>query len=454
MKNIKNKEQFKTSQITRRDFMARSALALSAVTIVPRHVLGGSGYVSPSDKLNIACVGCGGKGESDIKSVSTENLVAFCDVDDERAAATYTAFPQVKRYKDFRKMLDENDSDIDAVTVTTPDHTHAIIAMTAIRMGKHVFVQKPLTHTVSEARMLAEAAREEEVVTQMGNQGHAGEGARLINEWIWDGAIGDVHEVHAWTNRPIWPQNIERPKEIPSVPPTIDWNLWIGPAPWRPYHPAYAPFSWRGWWDFGTGAVGDMGAHILDHPFWALDLGYPDTVQATSTPFNDETFPLASVITYEFPARGNKPPVKMKWFDGGLMPPRPEELEPGRRMGEQGGGVIFIGTKGKLMHSVYGENPRLIPESKMQAYQRPANTIPRSPGIHEEWVAACKGEGKTTSNFDYASKLTEMMLLGNIAIRLKNKNTILKWDGPNMRFTNLDEANQHLQTEYRQDWKL
>ena len=454
MKNIKNKEQFKTSQITRRDFMARSALALGAVTIVPRHVLGGSGYVSPSDKLNIACVGCGGKGESDIKSVSTENLVAFCDVDDERAAATYTAFPQVKRYKDFRKMLDENDSDIDAVTVTTPDHTHAIIAMTAIRMGKHVFVQKPLTHTVSEARMLAEAAREEEVVTQMGNQGHAGEGARLINEWIWDGAIGDVHEVHAWTNRPIWPQNIERPKEIPSVPPTIDWNLWIGPAPWRPYHPAYAPFSWRGWWDFGTGAVGDMGAHILDHPFWALDLGYPDTVQATSTPFNDETFPLASVITYEFPARGNKPPVKMKWFDGGLMPPRPEELEPGRRMGEQGGGVIFIGTKGKLMHSVYGENPRLIPESKMQAYQRPANTIPRSPGIHEEWVAACKGEGKTTSNFDYASKLTEMMLLGNIAIRLKNKNTILKWDGPNMRFTNLDEANQHLQTEYRQDWKL
>ena len=232
-----------------------------------------------------------------------------------RAAETYKAFPDVKRYKDFRKMLDENDSDIDAVTVTTPDHTHAVIAMTAIRMGKHVFVQKPLTHTVYEARMLAEAAREEEVITQMGNQGHAGEGARLINEWIWDGAIGEVHEVHTWTNRPVWPQNIERPEAIPSVPPTLDWNLWLGPAPWRHYHPAYLPFDWRGWWDFGVGALGDMAPHIIDHPFWALDLGYPDTIQATSTPFNKETYPLASVITYTFPARGEKPPVKLKWFE-------------------------------------------------------------------------------------------------------------------------------------------
>jgi predicted dehydrogenase len=326
--------------------------------------------------------------------------------------------------------------------------------MTAIQMKKHVFVQKPLTHTVYEARKLAEAAKKTGVVTQMGNQGHAGEGARLINEWIWDGAIGDVTEVHTWTNRPVWPQNIERPITIPSVPPTLDWNQWLGPAPWRPYHPAYVPFTWRGWWDFGVGALGDMGAHIIDHPFWALDLGYPDTVQATSTPYNDETYPLASVITYQFPARGEKPPVTLKWFDGGILPPRPEELEAGRMMGEIGGGVIFIGTKGKLMCSVYGENPRLIPETKMKEYKRPEKTIPRSPGIHQEWAAACKGEGETTSHFEYAGKLTEMMLLGNIAMKVKDKNSILQWDGPNMRFTNLEEANQYLTKEYREGWSL
>jgi predicted dehydrogenase len=429
-------------------------LVLGAISIVPRHVLGGTGYTAPSDKLNIACVGAGGKGESDIQALSTENLVAFCDVDNERAAATYKAFPKVKRYKDFRKMLEEMDSDIDAITVSIPDHSHAIVAMTAIQMKKHVFVQKPLTHTVYEARKLAEAAKKAGVVTQMGNQGHAGEGARLINEWIWDGAIGDVTEVHTWTNRPIWPQNIERPITIPSVPPTLDWNQWLGPAPWRPYHPAYVPFTWRGWWDFGVGALGDMGAHIIDHPFWALDLGYPDTVQATSTPYNVETYPLASVITYQFPARGEKPPVMLKWFDGGILPPRPEELEAGRMMGEIGGGVIFIGTKGKLMCSVYGENPRLIPETKMKEYKRPEKTIPRSPGIHQEWAAACKGEGETTSHFEYAGKLTEMMLLGNIAMKVKDKNSILQWDGPNMRFTNLEEANQYLTKEYREGWSL
>ena len=454
MKNYQMKKELPDSQISRREFIGRSALALGAVTIVPRHVLGGNGFTPPSDKLNIACIGAGGKGVSDIRKMSTENLVAFCDVDDERAAETYNAFPDVKRYKDFRTMLEENDSDIDAVTVSTPDHTHAAIAMMAIRMEKHVFVQKPLSHTVKEARMLTEAAKEEEVVTQMGNQGHAGEGARLINEWIWDGAIGDVTEVHAWTNRPIWPQNIEKPKEIPSVPPTLDWNNWVGPAPWRHYHPAYVPFNWRGWWDYGTGALGDMGAHIIDHPFWALDLGYPDTVQATSTPFNDQTYPMASILTYTFPARKDKPPVKLKWFDGGIMPPRPEELEPGRMMGEKGGGVIFIGTRGKLMCSVYGQNPRLIPETKMKEYNRPEKSIPRSPGIHEEWIAACKGEGETTSHFDYAGKLTEMMLLGNIAMKLKDKKMIFEWDGSNMQFTNSDEANNLLHKQYRDGWTL
>jgi predicted dehydrogenase len=449
----KIKSLLKDNKMSRRDFMGKTAMATAAFTIVPRFVLGGSGYQAPSDKLNIACVGAGGQGRSDVKNVSTENIIALCDVDADRAAETFKEFPQAKQYKDFRVML-EKEKDIEAVTVTTPDHTHAVIAMMAMKMGKHVFVQKPLTHTIYEARKLAEIAREEEVVTQMGNQGHAGEGARLINEWIWDGAIGAVYEVHTWTNRPIWPQGIGRPEEIPSVPPLLDWDLWLGPAPWRPYHPAYVPFKWRGWWDYGTGALGDMGAHIMDQPFWALKLEYPDTIEASSTAFNDETYPLASIVTYQFPARGKMSPVKFIWYDGGITPPRPPELEPGRKMGDGGGGVIFVGTKGKLMCSTYGNNPRIIPETKMQEYKRPEKTIPRSPGIHAEWINACKGGPATTSNFDYASKLTEAMLLANIAIRLSPRNTVLKWDGPNMRVTNLEEANQYIHKEYREGWKL
>jgi predicted dehydrogenase len=449
----KIKSLSKDSTMTRRDFMGKTAMATAAFTIVPRFVLGGRGYQAPSDKLNIACVGAGGQGRSDVKNVSTENIIALCDVDENRAAETFKEFPKAKQYKDFRVML-EKEKDIEAVTVTTPDHSHGVIAIMAMKMGKHVFVQKPLTHTIYEARKLAEVAREEEVVTQMGNQGHAGEGARLINEWIWDGALGDVYEVHTWTNRPIWPQGIGRPEEIPSVPPLLDWDLWLGPAPWRPYHPAYVPFKWRGWWDYGTGALGDMGAHIIDQPFWALKLEYPDTIEASSTAFNDETYPLASIVTYQFPARDKMPPVKFMWYDGGISPPRPPELEPGRKMGDGGGGVIFVGTKGKLMCSTYGNNPRIIPEPKMKEYELPEKTIPRSPGIHAEWINACKGGPPTTSNFDYAGKLTETMLLANIAIRLAPRNTVLKWDGPNMRVTNLDEANQYIHKEYREGWKL
>jgi len=441
-------------KMSRRDFLGSTAAAAAAFTIVPRHVLGGPGYTSPNDKLNIACIGIGGKGASDVAKVATENIVALCDVDERRGAETFKLHPKAKKYHDFRKMLDENDKIIDAVTVTTPDHTHAVIAMTAIKMGKHVFCQKPLTHTIYEARKLAEAAREAKVITQMGNQGHAGEGGRLINEWIWDGAIGAVREAHTWTNRPIWPQGIDRPKEIPSVPASMDWNLWLGPAPFRPYHPAYAPFSWRGWWDFGTGALGDMGAHIMDHAYWALKLGHPTSVEASSTPFTSESYPMASVVRYQFPARGDMPPVTLTWYDGGLMPPRPDELEPGRRMGDSGGGVLFVGDKGKLMCSVYGRNPRLIPESRMKEYKRPPKTIPRSPGIHEEWIESCKTGKPTTSNFDYASALTETMLLGNIAIRMQGKFTKLEWDGPNMKITNVEEANQYLHTEYRQGWSL
>jgi len=443
----------KANTISRRSFLERTTMATAAVTIVPRFVLGGPGYKAPSEKINIACVGVGGQGRHDLSRVSTENIVALCDVDEDNAAEAFALYPKVNKYKDFRIML-EKEKDIEAVTVTTPDHTHAVIAMMAIKMGKHVFVQKPLTHTIYEARKLAEAARKEKVVTQMGNQGHAGEGARLLNEWIWDGAIGDVYEVHTWTNRPIWPQGIGRPETIPSVPPSLDWNLWLGPAPWRPYHPAYAPFSWRGWWDFGVGALGDMGAHIIDQPFWALKLEYPESVQATSTALNEETYPLATIVTYKFPARNNMPPVKLVWYDGGLLPPRPDDLESGRMVGERGGGIIFYGTKGTLMCSVYGNNPRLIPETKMKEYTLPEKTIPRSPGIHEEWIEAIKGGPATNSNFDYAGKLTEMMLLGNLALSMASKNTILEWDGPNMRVTNLEEANNFIHKEYRKGWTL
>jgi predicted dehydrogenase len=317
-----------------------------------------------------------------------------------------------------------------------------------------VFCEKPLAHSIGEVRAMMKAAREHKVVTQLGNQGHSSSSIRTCCEWIWDGAIGNVFEVHTWTNRPIWPQGIDAPKEIPSVPSTLDWDVWLGPAPFRPYHPAYHPFAWRGFWDFGTGALGDMGAHILDQPFWALKLGYPTSVQASSTPFTKDCYPWAEVVTYEFPARGSMGPVKLTWWDGGLTPPRPVELEDGRMMGDEGGGVLFRGDKGLLMCSVYGENPRLIPESRMQEYKRPEKTIPRSPGIREEWIEAIKKGTKSTTDFSYAGPLTEVMLLANVAVRLKDKNMKLLWDGEKMQFTNLPEANQYLHFDYRPGWSL
>jgi len=389
--------------------------------------------------------------------------VAVCDVDDEMMAKFMTdgqntpeqlaKYEKAAKYSDFREMLDKEKS-IDAITVSTPDHNHAVIAMMAIKMGKHVFVQKPLTHTVKEARMLAEEAKKAGIVSQMGNQGHSKEGARLVCEWIWDGAIGPVHEVHVWTNRPIWPQGIDAPKETPSCPPTLDWNLWIGPAPWRYFHPAYHPFAWRGWWDFGTGALGDMGAHLMDQPFWALDLGHPKTIQGSSTQFTKDSYPVAETITYEFPARGKFPPTRLTWYDGGLAPTRPKELENGRMMGDEGGGVLFVGKKGMLMCGTYGENPRLLPEKLMQDYKRAPKTIPRSPGIHEEWIAAIKEGKKSTTDFSYSATLTEVMLLGNIAMRMAVAKTVLEWDPVKMEFPNLPEANPYLHKEYRQGWSL
>jgi predicted dehydrogenase len=338
--------------------------------------------------------------------------------------------------------------------VATPDHNHAVISMAAMKRGKHVFCQKPLTYTVHEAQLLAKTAKKYNVVTQMGNQGHAKEGARLTNEWLWDGAIGDVQEVHCWTDRPAgwWPQGVECPTEIATVPSTLDWDLWLGPAPFRPYHPAYVPFKWRGWKDFGVGALGDMGAHIIDHPFWALDLGYPETVEATSTKLFKDTYPLASIVRYHFPAKGKRPSVKLVWYDGGLKPPRPPEFEPGRQLGKNG--VLYIGTKGVMIHGSHGAPPRLVPETKMKEYHRPDKTIPRSPGIHEEWIEAIQKNQKSSTDFRYSGLLTEVMLLGNIAILMNDKNVRLQWDPNAKRFSNLSEANELLHREYRQGWSL
>jgi predicted dehydrogenase len=449
-------------KFSRRDFIGGAATAAMAFTIVPRHVLGGPGNTPPSEKLNIAGVGVGGQGASDLSQMESENIVALCDVDDGYAAETFNKYPKAKKYRDFRVMLGKQ-KDIDAVVVATPDHTHALVAMAAIEAGKHVYVEKPLTYSIYESRKLTEAARRAKVATQMGNQGHASEDIRNICEWIADGAIGVVREVHVWTTHAVWPQGIEKPKDTPAVPEGLDWDRWIGPAPYRPYHPAYHPMLWRGWWDFGTGALGDMGCHNLDAPYWALKLGYPTSVEASASiyvpvvtwdkPVNTESYPRASIVRYEFPARGDMPPVELTWYDGGLMPPRPAELEEGRQMGDKLGGIIFIGDKGKIMGGSHGgAGARIIPESKMKQYDRPPKTIPRSPGHHAEWVNACKSGQAAGSNFDYAGPLTEVVLVGNIALRMMHKK--LYYDGPNMKVTNLPEANEYIHRQYRQGWTL
>ena len=446
--------------------------------------MGGAKYVPPSEKVNVAGVGVGGMGRGNLsrmvlldrserkgykpadESISPVNVVSLCDVDHKYSARTYKLFPKAKVYEDYRKMLDKQ-KDIDAVLVATPDHTHAVIALKAINMGKHVYVQKPMTYTVKEARMLTEAARKMGVATQMGNQGHSNEGTRLICEWIWDGAIGDVKEVDMWTNRPIWPQGIDRPTGTPWVPRGLNWDLWLGPAPKRAYNPAYHPRFWRGYWDFGTGALGDMACHVMDPAFWALKLKYPTSFEASvsrymhhepgerwgSIVYDSDTYPNASKIHYEFPAREGMPAVTATWYDGGLLPKRPEALEAGRRMGDDGNGVIFHGTKGTIMCGCYGESPRLIPETAMKAYKRPAKTIARIRGSHEQdWLRACKGQGVACSNFDYSGPLTEMVVAGTLAMRFPGKK--LMWDGDNMKVTNLPEANEHVHRKYRKGWTL
>lgn len=448
---------------SRRRFLQGAAVASSSL-LLPRYSFGQKSDLSPSDKLNIAGIGIGGQGAHDLAQFEGHNIVALCDVDSDYAGRTFERYPQASRHTDYRRML-EKQKDIDAVVIATPDHTHACIALAAMQACKHVFCEKPLTHSVWEARRLTEAAREFKVATQMGNQGQASAESRRLREMIDDNVIGPVREVHVWTDRPsnglfneYWPQGIDRPADAPPTPSTLDWDLWLGPAPARPYHPAYIPFRWRGWWDFGTGALGDIGCHSLDPVFRALKLGPPESVEASSTRVNAETFPLASMVTYRFPAREVMPPVKLVWYDGGLRPPRPVELEAGSELGANG--HLFVGDNGKIISRSTPDGVRysLIPEARAKEYGEPPQKLPRSIGHYAEWIEACKGGAPAGASFDWAGPLTEAVLLGNIALRpeLREELTVkrLLWDGPKMKFTNSDAANKFLKRESREGWGI
>jgi predicted dehydrogenase len=440
-------------RISRRKFVGDVAAGVS-FTIVPRHVLG-RGFTAPSDKLNIACIGVGGMGANDVRGVGkTENIYALCDVDDRQAAGSFAAFPKAKRFKDFRVMLEKEAKSIDAVTVSTPDHTHTVAGMMAMKLGKHVRIQKPLARTLWEVRQLAQEAKRRKVATQMGNQGHADEGTRLIREWVEGGAIGTVREVQLWTNRPIWPQAIERPLEDYHTPPWIDWDLWLGPAPMRPYHTAYAPFRWRGWWDFGTGALGDIACHSMDACFWVLDLGYPTRIEPESTKLFAETAPACSRITYHFAAKGNRPEVKVVWRDGSLYPPRPREVPEPAAWPFDTSGQLWIGDSGKLVAGIYGENPRLLDEAKqaeLTAHPMPQK-YPRTEGVYAEWIAACKGGTPAGSNIpDHSGPLTEMVLLGNLAVRTAQTLEINPQSGD---VANATIPAEYVRPEYRAGWSV
>ena len=435
--------------ISRRKFLGLSAAVASSIMVLPRHVLGGNKQTAPSDKLNIAGIGVGGQGGADINQMTSENIVALCDVDWKRAAKTFDKFPDVPRYRDFRIML-EKQKDIDAVVIGTPDHVHAVAAMAAIQLGKHVFCEKPLTYSVFEARALTEAARSAGVATQMGNQGHAAESIRLLCEWIWDGAIGEVREVHAWTPHPVWPQGIGRPPETPPIPEYLNWDLWLGPARERPYHPAYAPLLWHYWWDFGGGRLGNFGCHTLDTAAWALNLEHPTLIESSSTQLSKETTPLASTCHYKFPARGAQPSVDLFWYDGGIRPPRPDCLEPGREL-PRNGGSLLLGDDGAILSGIWSASPRIIPEKKMRDYEQPEPSIPRSPGHHRDWINACKGGPPASSNFEYGARLTEIVLLGVASLRTA---TTIQWDGPNMKATNAPQIDPVIHGHFRKGWEI
>lgn len=467
----------------RRQFLRDASMGLAAFTIVPRHVLG-KGHLAPSDKLNIAGIGVGGKGQSDLTEFAKSpkaNIVALCDVDDRQAVKSRQNFPKASYYRDFREMLDKEKNNIDAVSVSTPDNTHAVATLAAMQLGKHVYVQKPLTHDIYEARILTEAAKKYKVVTQMGNQGGSGAGVRRTMELINAGLIGEVYKVDCWTNRPVWPQGIPTPTGNFEVPKELDWNLWLGPAKHIDYNPAYLPFNWRGWWAFGTGALGDMACHIMDPVFRCLPIDYPSDVECSVATIwkemwndkqNPDSCPASSIIHLTYPRKDGKGNIKVSWYDGGVLPQRPDELLPEEPFGNWDGGVLFIGSKGKILADCYGANPRLLPTKKMKESNLPKETIARVPeGHYVQWVNAAidgYGKGKTSSPFEFAGPFTESILIGNLAIRSwmmqnpKGKGwedkylgrKKLLWDAKNMKITNFDEANQFVKREYRDGWKL
>ncbi|MCL4638966.1 MULTISPECIES: Gfo/Idh/MocA family protein [Olivibacter] len=477
--NKNNKSQTNES---RRSFIKAGALAAAGFMIVPRHVLGGSGFIAPSDKLQVAGIGVGGKGSSDINAFfeSGKADIAFlCDVDDRRAAGSVKKFPKAKYYKDYREMLDKEHKHIDAVSVSTPDHNHAIQALAAMQLGKHVYVQKPLTHDVWEARVLTDAAKKYKVVTQMGNQGASNDGPRQAREWYEAGIIGDVHTVYCWTDRPVWPSGIQWPTQKAEIPKELNWDLWLGTAPQKDYVDKLVPFNWRGWWDYGTGALGDMGCHLLELPFSVLGLSYVQDVQASvGTVYVDEfkrgyfpeSCPPSSHATLTFP-KGTRTngPVTLHWMDGGIQPERPEELEPNEIYGDGGNGILLIGTKGKILADTYGKNARLLPTSKTATVNVPKKydrVVGQEGGHYAQWVESCiAGYGKkpVSSPFEIAGPLTEALLMANLAIRgadlrinnqYPGRNIKLVWDNNAMKVTNFDEVNQFVKRNYRSGWDV
>jgi len=470
----------------RRSFLKNTAAASAAFSIVPSYVLG-RGHVPPSDTLYVAAFGVGGRGASVMEGLDATGkvkYVAFCDVDDRRAAETYAKYPDVKRYKDFRQVFKKHLKDMDAIMVATPDHTHAAIALPFMREKKHAYVEKPLTHNIAEARLMTQVAREMGIVTQMGNQGASSDGSREAREWIDSGIIGKVYKVDCWTNRPVWPQGVPLPTGKDPIPAELDWDLWLGPAAMRDYNNSYLPFKWRGWWDFGTGALGDMGCHIMETPFSVLDLGYPTEAEASCTTnwvgdFVEADYsascPSSSIIHLKFETEAHGP-IELNWYDGGLKPDLPDELKDGETIGDNGGGSIFYGSRGILICDTYSRNARLLPSELMGMMNKPAPTLPRvegSTGGHQRnWVEGCLSGTPTSSDFSKAGKLTEAVLMGNLAIRSYqykeekfneqwNRSYFeypgrkkIQWDGENMRVTNFEKANEWVNGSYRPGWEL
>lgn len=436
---------------TRRTFLTGAAAGM--MIGLPGRIALGQGPEAPSQRLRVAGVGAGGQAMHDLGQVSrVADIVALADVDQARSADAFKRWPAAKGYIDWREMLDKEQANIDAVVIACPDHLHAAAASAAMQLGKHVYVEKPMAHEINEVRHLVALAEKTGVVTQMGNQGHTFPSCHRMKYWIEQGAIGPVREIHCWTNRPTWPQGIERPADTPPVPDTLNWDLWLGPAPERPYHPAYCPRNWRGWWDFGTGALGDMGCHVFDAPYFGLQLGAPTRITAESEGATADSGPLRSKITYEFPERGpGLPACTLVWYDGGHMPPRPEGLEADKPIGDKDGGSVCIGEKATIVAGTYSNGAKILTKDGPVEPPAMAEDAYATEGHHRDWVAACKGEGVAQSHFAYAGGLTEVVLLGTIALRVQG---LIEWDPAAMRIPNNPEANALLQRVYRPGWEL